>query len=211
MSHTTSLGWRGFSAACDKTKPRGRAGREVLQQHVGALQQPIQHVARLFVLQVQRDRPLGAVEPDEMAGKAVHEAVIGAREIALARALDLDTSAPRSARWRLQIGAATACSSAMTRMPSRGRTCPPSSRFVGQEKRRGHAKSKRQTPTSRHRTSELRAAQPAHRNSCDWPSDKIIAIRRELAVVVQGSEVRSDRTSPHPLPQRQGECYRASS
>src|SRR5689334_25115320 len=32
------------------------------------------------------------------------------------------TSAPRSAMWRVQIGAATACSSATTRMPSRGRT-----------------------------------------------------------------------------------------
>ena len=42
------------------------------------------------MLHVERDAALAAVQPDEEAGLAVHEAVVGAGEVALARALDLD-------------------------------------------------------------------------------------------------------------------------
>ena len=64
--------------------------REVLQQHIGAVDQPIQHLRRVGMLQVQRDAALAAIEPDEEAGLAMHEAVVATREIALAGALHLD-------------------------------------------------------------------------------------------------------------------------
>ena len=68
----------------------GGAGREVLQQHIGAADQPIQDVRRFGMLQVERDAALAAIEPDEEAGLAVHEAVVVPREVALAWALHLD-------------------------------------------------------------------------------------------------------------------------
>src|SRR5690349_13452062 len=52
------------------------------------------------------------------------------------------TSAPRSDKWCVQIGAATACSSATTRMPSRGSTIFLSPLTVARGKRRGAGLSK---------------------------------------------------------------------
>ncbi len=73
-----------------QAETRGGTRSEVLQQHIGAADQPVQHLCRLGVLQVERDAALAAVEPDEEARLAVHVAVIGAGEVALARALHLD-------------------------------------------------------------------------------------------------------------------------
>ena len=55
---------------------RGRAGREVLQQHVGTADQPVQHLRRLGMLQVERDAALAAIEPDEEAGLPVDVIVV---------------------------------------------------------------------------------------------------------------------------------------
>ena len=68
----------------------GGAGGEVLQQHVGVGEQLRQHLGRLGMLEVQRDAALAAIEPDEEAGLPVHEAVVGAGEVALAGPLHLD-------------------------------------------------------------------------------------------------------------------------
>ena len=53
-----------------KAHPRGRSRREVGHQRVGAVEQPVQHVHARGGLQVQRDRFLAAVAPDEVGGKA---------------------------------------------------------------------------------------------------------------------------------------------
>ena len=68
----------------------GGAGCEVLQQHIGAANQPIQYLRRFRMLQVERDAALAAIEPNEEAGLTVHVAVVVTREVALTRALHLD-------------------------------------------------------------------------------------------------------------------------
>ena len=68
---------------------RGGAGRKVLHEHVGARDHALQQHCVLGVLDVERDRLLAAVEPDEIGAVAVHHMIVAAREIAFA-ALDLD-------------------------------------------------------------------------------------------------------------------------
>src|SRR5206468_8158992 len=89
-------------------------------QHVGAGQQLLEHGQRGGLLQVQRQAFLGAVDPDKMRGHAVHALVIGPRKSPTPGRSTLMTRAPRSASWRVQNGAAMACSSETTVMPSRG-------------------------------------------------------------------------------------------
>ena len=55
------------------------------------------------MLEVERDRLLAAVQPDEIAGEAVHIAVIAAREIALGP-LDLDDPRAGIGQPRRAIG-----------------------------------------------------------------------------------------------------------
>src|SRR5690606_34290129 len=69
---------------------RRRAGREVLDQHVGARDERIEDRPGLRVLHVERQALLGAVGPDEMRRLPAHALVVAAREVAAARALDLD-------------------------------------------------------------------------------------------------------------------------
>ena len=66
------------------------AGHQVLHQHIGPLDQLLQHGACGRVLEVERQAFLGAVAPDEVRRRAVGPAVVGAGEVALARTLDLD-------------------------------------------------------------------------------------------------------------------------
>ena len=73
-----------------KAQARGGSRSEVLHEHVGALEQPFEHDRRLGVLQVERQALLRAVRPDEMRGQPAHALVVGAREVAHARTLDLD-------------------------------------------------------------------------------------------------------------------------
>ena len=71
-------------------QPRGGARREVLHQHVGLREQAVEDRRRLRVLDVERQALLAAVRPDEMRREPAHAAVVGAREVADAGALDLD-------------------------------------------------------------------------------------------------------------------------
>ena len=66
-----------------------RAGFKVLHEHVGAREHGGQQRLVLALAEIEHDRFLAAVEPDEIAALAVHEIVVTAREIAL-RPLDLD-------------------------------------------------------------------------------------------------------------------------
>jgi len=75
------------------------------------------------MLQVERQAFLGAIGPDEMRGLAAYALVVPAREIASTGRSILITRAPRSASWRVQNGAAIACSSETTVTPSSGGSC----------------------------------------------------------------------------------------
>ena len=68
---------------------RRRTGREILQEHVGPRDHPVQQRCVRRVLEVEDDGLLAPVEPDEIGRKSVHRAVVVARNIA-ARPLDLD-------------------------------------------------------------------------------------------------------------------------
>ena len=66
-----------------------RAGLEVLDQHIGPLQQYRKRRLARFRGQIERDAFLAAVQPNEIARLAVGNRVVAAREIAFG-ALDLD-------------------------------------------------------------------------------------------------------------------------
>src|SRR5207237_4819755 len=62
----------------------------VLHQYVRLAEQASENLGRLRVFEVERQALLGAVGPDKMRGLAAHAFVVGTREIAAARTLDLD-------------------------------------------------------------------------------------------------------------------------
>ena len=68
---------------------RRGAGREVLDEHVGAGQDAVQQRRVVRMLDVGDQALLAAVQPDEIAGQAFGRVVVAAGEIAF-RALDLD-------------------------------------------------------------------------------------------------------------------------
>jgi hypothetical protein len=68
---------------------RRRAGREVLDEHVGFGEDAVQQRGVVRVFDVGDQALLAAVEPDEIAGQAVGGLVVAAREVAFG-ALDLD-------------------------------------------------------------------------------------------------------------------------
>ena len=71
--------------------PRRGAGRQVLHHHVGLAHDELFEQRRgLRMLHVQREAFLAAIRPDEMGCQAAHALVVAAREVAAARALDLD-------------------------------------------------------------------------------------------------------------------------
>ena len=70
--------------------PGRGAGREVLHEHVGRRQQPQQHLASPWVLDVEGERLLAAVGPDEVRAQAVDAVVVAAGEVAGVGPLDLD-------------------------------------------------------------------------------------------------------------------------
>ena len=71
-------------------EPLGGAWRQVLHEHVGLGDDPLQRFDRAVILEVERQAFLRAVGPDEMAGKAARAGVVGACEIAAVGPLDLD-------------------------------------------------------------------------------------------------------------------------
>ena len=84
------LGIDGFQRFVAQTQPSGGARREVLQQHVGTADQPIQHRSGGRLLHIEGDAALAAIEPHEMAALAMDETIVVAGEIADARPFDLD-------------------------------------------------------------------------------------------------------------------------
>ena len=67
-----------------------RAGRQVLHEHVGALEEPRQHRLRGGLLEIERQRFLRAIEPDEVARQSADGLVVAAREVPAVGPLDLD-------------------------------------------------------------------------------------------------------------------------
>jgi hypothetical protein len=63
---------------------------EVLQYDIGAADETIEDLGSIRVLEIEGHAALAAVQPDKEAGLAVHESVVGPREVALPRALDFD-------------------------------------------------------------------------------------------------------------------------
>ena len=75
---------------CDrKSEFCHRAGFQVLHEHVGAREHRGQQRLVLGLGEIEHDRFLAAVEPDEIAAFAVHQRVVAAGEVAF-RPLDLD-------------------------------------------------------------------------------------------------------------------------
>jgi hypothetical protein len=70
--------------------PRRGAGRQVLHQHVGTVQQLVHHASALGLLEVKGQRLLTAVEPHEVARLAMHGTVVTPGEVAALGTLDLD-------------------------------------------------------------------------------------------------------------------------
>ena len=66
------------------------SGLEVLEEHVGILEQTEQHLASLGLRQVERDRPLVAVDADEVGGGAVAEGRAPVARLVAGRRFDLD-------------------------------------------------------------------------------------------------------------------------
>jgi hypothetical protein len=89
-----------------QAQPVRRARRKVLHQHVRIGHQRIENLRGFRLLDIKRQAFLRAVGPRA-------KSPVPGRSI-------LITRAPRSASWRVQKGAAIACSSVMTLMPSSG-------------------------------------------------------------------------------------------
>jgi hypothetical protein len=71
----------------------GGARDEVLDEDVGARYQAAQQCLVTVGLEIERDRLLAAVEPDEIGALAMDGGIVGAGEIALGP-LDLDDTGP---------------------------------------------------------------------------------------------------------------------
>jgi len=68
----------------------GGSRREVLHEDIGAREQAREYVLRFGAFQIERQRFLRPVQPDEMARQPVHGGVVPAREVSVDRPLDLD-------------------------------------------------------------------------------------------------------------------------
>ena len=78
-------------------EPLHHARTEVLDEHVGALEQPLEHAAVGRGVEIEREALLAAVERDEVGGRVADEGADPARVVAAAGRLDLDHA-------RTQIG-----------------------------------------------------------------------------------------------------------
>src|SRR5215208_4020749 len=66
---------------CAEAEPPGRARREVLDEDVGPFDNAGQYLFGPVLLEIQGQRLLGAVEPDEVACKALYGSVVSAGEV----------------------------------------------------------------------------------------------------------------------------------
>ena len=84
------VGEIGLQAGVVEAEPLDRAGRQVLDEDIGPLQQLRQDLLTGRGLQVERQRLLRAVGPGEVAAQPEGGGVIVAGEVAAAGPLDLD-------------------------------------------------------------------------------------------------------------------------
>src|SRR5690606_14138361 len=68
----------------------GHTRTEVLDKHVGAVQQACEQVTAARALDVEREAALATIEPDKVAGQAVDDGIVAPAEVAAVRPLDLD-------------------------------------------------------------------------------------------------------------------------
>ncbi len=73
-----------------EAEPSGRAGGEILNEHVGSFDQTREDFRGARVLDIQRQALLGAVQPHEVRRLALDRLVVIARKVADAGTLDLD-------------------------------------------------------------------------------------------------------------------------
>ena len=94
-----------FFAQCPGAEAgaRGRARREVLDEHVGLRDQPVQKRGVPGILDVGDEALLAPVQPDEIGREPVDRRVVASREIALG-AFDLDDARARVRETRRAIG-----------------------------------------------------------------------------------------------------------
>ncbi len=78
-----------------KSEAIGGARRKVLHEHIGAFEQTGQHILGFRAFQIEGQRFLRPVQPDEMAREPMHGGVVRAREVAVDRPLDLDDPRPQ--------------------------------------------------------------------------------------------------------------------
>jgi hypothetical protein len=83
-------GWRGAHRAGVETEPVDRSRRQVVHEDIRAGEQPLDDAARGRLLEIERQRLLRAIEPDEIAGQPLDGGVVVTGEIAALGALDLD-------------------------------------------------------------------------------------------------------------------------
>src|SRR6478672_8518137 len=69
-------------------------GREILNEDVRALEQPLENGRAGRVLEIERQRLLRPIQPDEIAGESLDPGVVAAGEIAAVRPFDLDHPRP---------------------------------------------------------------------------------------------------------------------
>ena len=94
MSQVMRRGCRSRSSPESNPARAAAPGRQVLHEDVGAGDDAVQQGVVAGILDVEDDRFLAAVEPDEPGALAIHHMVVKPREVAL-RPLDLDDARAR--------------------------------------------------------------------------------------------------------------------
>ena len=94
MFTTIKFGLGGTQFVGAETQTLDGPGREVLQEDVRAVDQAADDLAALRGLEVDGERFLAAVEPDEVRAGAVDDVVVAAREVAAVDAFHLDDAGP---------------------------------------------------------------------------------------------------------------------
>ena len=69
---------------------RWQIAAQIIEQRIRARRQPVQHLARRRLLQIEGQRLLGSIQPDEVTRESVDGRVVPAREVAAIRPFDLD-------------------------------------------------------------------------------------------------------------------------
>ena len=77
----------------------------VLHQHVGMLEQSVQHGAVRLSLEIEGDALLAPVERHEIGGLAVDKRAVGARVVSRPRRFDLDDASAQIGKYEGAVGA----------------------------------------------------------------------------------------------------------